>query len=176
MGFFIFLANTFCLTCINKNMENIYDDTLMPENFEEIAKAYSQSLKKKGFVFVRLEEEEFCLLLNEILIIIEKMMACLCKLQKHIDSMILEESLTEAENLLCEKFNNKKPHTFKCVVNENQSFFSLVSLENMLILKLMLLSIKSGELEICNQVITNISSVFAESFSCDGFVPAVLRN
>ena len=52
MGFFIAMQNTFLPYCINKNMENIYDDELMPENFEEIAKAYSQSLKKKGFVFV----------------------------------------------------------------------------------------------------------------------------
>ena len=108
MGFFIAMQNTFLPYCINKNMENIYDDELMPENFEEIAKAYSQSLKKKGFVFVRLEEEEFCLLLNEILIVIEKMLACLCKLKKHIDSLILQERLIESENLLCEKFGNKK--------------------------------------------------------------------
>ena len=176
MGFFIAMQNTFLPYCINKNMENIYDDELMPENFEEIAKAYSQSLKKKGFVFVRLEEEEFCLLLNEILIVIEKMLACLCKLKKHIDSIILQERLIESENLLCEKFGNKKPHKFKCVVDENQTFFSLVSLENMLVLKLMLLSIKSGELELCNCIITNISSIFAESFSCEGFVPEVLRD
>lgn len=157
-------------------MENIYDDELMPENFEEIAKAYSQSLKKKGFVFVRLEEEEFRLLLNEILIVIEKMLACLHKLKKHLDSPILQERLVESESLLCEKFGDKKPHKFKCVVDENQSFFSLVSLENMLIIKLMLLSIKSGELELCNYIITNISSVFAESFSCEGFALEVLRN
>ena len=53
-------------------MENNYNDEILPENFEEIAKAYSNSLKKKGFVFVKLEEEEFNLLLDEINILFLK--------------------------------------------------------------------------------------------------------
>ena len=56
---------------IKKHMEN-YDDELLPENFEQIAKAYSKTLKNKGFVFVRLEEEEFNLLLCEVFVLIAK--------------------------------------------------------------------------------------------------------
>ena len=150
-------------------MENIYDDELMPSNFEQIAKAYSKSLKNKGFVFVKLEEEEFNLLVGEVFVLIEKMLACLENLDKHLDSAILKEKLVSSEISLAEKFDKKKPHKFNCVENANNSFLSLISIENMLILKLMLLSIKSGELELCNNIITDIASVFADSFSCEGF-------
>lgn len=151
-------------------MKEEYNDEMMPDNFETLAKAYSKSLKNKGFVFIRLEEEEFRLLLGEILVIIAKMQACLKKLEKTLDSGLLKERLCEAQKLLCEKFDYKKPHKMKCVENENTAFLNLISLENLLILKTMLLSIKSGELELCNQIITAISSVFAESFVAEGFV------
>lgn len=150
-------------------MENIYDDELMPEDFEQIAKAYSKSLKNKGFVFIRLEEEEFNLLLGEIFVLLEKMLACLDKLKNKMDSNILRCKINEAERMLSGKFHKKKPHKFLCVEDENFSFLSLVSIENLLIIKLMLLSVKSGELELCNNIITKIAGVFAESFSCEGF-------
>ncbi len=150
-------------------MENLYDDTLLPDNFEEIARAYSKSLKKKGFIFVRLEEEEFSLLVDEVLVLIAKMKACLIKLKIHLDSHILMERLDGFELRLLEKFSNKKPHNFKCVENENNAFLSLVSIENMLIIKLLSLSLKSGEIELCNEIIVGISSIFAESFDIQGF-------
>ncbi len=150
-------------------MENLYDDELLPENFEQIAKAYSKSLKNKGFVFIRLEEEEFYLLLSEIYVIFAKMKACLFRLKGHLDAKLLNEKIECSIQSLKEKFGNKKTHKFVCIEDENQAFLTLVSLENMLIIKLMLLSIKSGELEVCNNIITAISGVFAESFSCEGF-------
>ena len=149
-------------------MEN-YDDELLPENFEQIAKAYSKTLKNKGFVFVRLEEEEFNLLLSEIFVLIAKMQACLKKLDGRVDSRVLAEKLRAGKSMLEEKFGQKNPHKFVCVEDENMAFLSLVAIENTLIIKLMLLSVKSGELELCNQIITSISGVFAESFSCEGF-------
>lgn len=149
-------------------MEN-YDDELLPENFEQIAKAYSKTLKNKGFVFVRLEEEEFNLLLCETFVLISKMQACLKKLDGFVDSHVLAEKLHTSKKMLEEKFGQKNPHKFACVEDENMAFLSLVAIENTLIIKLMLLSVKSGELELCNQIITSISSVFAESFSCEGF-------
>jgi len=153
-------------------MENLYNDELLPDNFEQMAKAYSQSLKSKGFIFIRLEEEEFNLLLGEIFVLIEKMQACLEKLSKLFDSKKLKSQLDEAFVLLCKKFGNKKPHKFNCVEDESLTFLSLVAIENMLVIKLMLLSVKSGEFELCNQIITSICLVFAESFSCEGFVLA----
>ncbi len=146
-----------------------YDDELLPESFEQIAKAYSKTLKDKGFVFVRLEEEEFNLLLCEIFVLISKMQACLKKLSRSMDSHVLAEKLRTAKAMLQDKFGQKATHKFVCVEDESGAFLSLVAIENTLIIKLMLLSVKSGELEVCNHAITAISSVFAESFSCEGF-------
>lgn len=151
-------------------MENIYNDELLPENFENIAKAYSKSLKEKGFVFVSLQEEEFNLLLDEVFVLIAKMQACLKRMKNQIDSSLLQEKLQKACMLLQEGFGKKKVQNFECVTDENSAFLSLVSLENMLILKLMLLAMKSEQLELCHKIITSIARVFAESFSCEGFV------
>ena len=153
-------------------MENLYNDELLPNDFEEMARAYSKHLKKKGFVFVKLEDEEFSLLVDEILVLIAKMKACLLRLKKQLDSQKLMERLDSFETRISSQFENKKPHSFKCVENENQAFLSLVSIENMLILKLMSLSLKSGEIELCNEIIVGITAVFAESFDIQGFCVA----
>lgn len=150
-------------------MENIYDDELLPENFEQMAKAYSKSLKNKGFVFIRLEEEEYNLLVGEIFVLLAKMLACLDHLQNEINSDKLRCALEDAQAALCKKFN-KKPYKFRCMEDKNTTFLSLISLENMLIIKLMLLAIKSGELELCNHIITSVTGIFAESFSIEGFI------
>jgi len=38
-------------------MTNTYNDELFPENFEEMAKAYSNALKEKDFVFINLKKK-----------------------------------------------------------------------------------------------------------------------
>lgn len=157
------------LFVIKEYMENLYNDELMPQDFEEIARAYSKHLKKKGFVFIRLEEEEFSLLVDEVLVLLAKMKACLIRLKKQLSSEKLMTRLDSFEERASEKFDNKKPHSFKCVENENQAFLSLVSIENMLIIKLLSLSLKSGEIELCNEIIVGITSIFAESFDIQGF-------
>ena len=151
-------------------MKKEYDDTLLPQNFEEMARAYSRSLKDKGFVFIKLQDEEFSLLVGEIMVLFAKMRACLEKLSKLFDSKKLKMRLDEYETILQEKFPNKKPHTLTCVANENVAFLSLVSIENTLTLKLMSLSVKSGELELCNGIMAGIVGVFAESFETEGFI------
>lgn len=113
-----------------------YDDALLPDDFQQIAQAYSKSLKNKGFVFIRLEEEEFNLLLSEVLSILSKMKACIKKLKLHIDCTELKNKLEIASQLLEEKFGKKHTYSFSCIENENMAFLSLVSLENLLIIKL----------------------------------------
>ena len=150
-------------------MENLYNDELMPNDFEEMAKAYSKNLKKKGFVFIRLEEEEFSLLVDAVLVLLAKMKASLIRHKNRLKSDKLMNRLEGFEEKLLQKFENKKPHNFKCVENENQAFLGFVSIENMLIIKLLSLSVKSGEIELCNEIIVGITSVFAESFDTQGF-------
>ena len=89
-------------------MENNYNDEILPENFEEIAKAYSNSLKKKGFVFVKLEEEEFNLLLDEINILFLKMLACLEKLDKIFNSKKLKIAIVESKKNYLKNLEKEK--------------------------------------------------------------------
>ena len=152
-------------------MTNTYNDELFPEDFEEIAKAYSNSLKEKDFVFVNLKKEEFNLLLDEVFVIIGKMNSCIKAIKSHFECKKLQERLENASSLLLQNFENKKPHNFKCVTDQNTAFLSLISLENTLILKLMSLAIKSDKFELCNDIISSIAGVFAQSFSLDGFMP-----
>ena len=157
---------------IKNHMEENFDDELMPSNFEKIARAYSKAIKTKKFVFVNLEKEEFNFLVNEVLVLLSKMQACLTHLKKYVECDFLEKTLCEVLSSFCNKFNKKTPHKFNCVANENSAFLCLVGLENTLVLKLMLLALKSEEIELCQNAIASISSVFAESLSIECFVLA----
>lgn len=165
----MFFYHTYFSFVIKNDMEQEYNDSLMPSDFEQMAKAYSKHLKDKGFVFVRLEEEEFNLLLAEIFVLLSKIEACLKRLENQLEAERLKTSVCNAKKMLQERFGTKKQHSFECVENENNAFLSLVAIENMLVMKLMILSVKSGEIELCNEIIASICSIFAESFSCEGF-------
>lgn len=157
-------------------MTNIYNDELFPDNFEEMARAYAKSLKSKNFVFVNLKQEEFNLLVDEVFVVLSKMKSCLNCLKTHFECKKLQNAIENSQALLSQKFAHKKPHDFKCVVGENYAFLSLFSLENILILKLMSLAIKSEEFELCNGIISSISGIFAQSFSTEGFIPSSLQD
>lgn len=150
-------------------MEQIYNDELMPEDFQQIATAYSKSLKDKGFVFVSLKEEEFRFLVNEVYVILAKMQACLKRMKDFADTHVLQDKICDAQDLLRAKFGGKDSHKFVYTGSADKGFLALVSLENLLLIKLILLAFKSEELELCNQISISIASVFAESFSCEGF-------
>lgn len=152
-------------------MEKSFNDFLLPENFEVMAKEYSKSLKNKGFVFVKLHEEEFEFLVDEILVLFEKMKACLNRLNLRFDSQKLLSKIEKCQNDICGKYDKIKPHKLKCVADETAAFLSLVSCQNALTVKTLSLSTKSGDLEFWQKIIFSISQVLAESFLCVGFMP-----
>ena len=150
-------------------MEKEYNDFLMPQDFEQMAKAYSQALKKRGFVFVRLEEEALGFLVDEVYVILQKIIACLIKLEKRADSALLKKKIELSESLLSEKFILSKKTKFKYVGNEASAFLNLIALENLLVVKLLELAVKSEEIEICHQIASNVCGVFYKSFNTEGF-------
>lgn len=154
---------------INNAMEK-YDDEKITDNFEQMARAYSKSLKNKGFVFIKLEEEEYSLLLDEIAILFCKINASLDRLKSYIDCTTLRELTACNQKQFRDKFNYQRDFYFKNIENPNNCFLSLISLENMLTLKLMILAVKSGELEFCHGIITSRTHVYANSFSIEGFI------
>lgn len=151
-------------------MEKEYNDELMPEDFEKMAKEYSQKLREKGFVFVNLQAEENTLLLTEVLVLFEKMKACLKRLSSKLDGQILLEKIDKNQQKILNLCPNKKPHKFRCVENEFSSFLSLISLQNTLVLKLMSLSVKSDNFQLFYDMIADICGVFSSSFSSENFV------
>lgn len=152
-------------------MSEKYNDFLLPEDFEVVAKEYSKKLKNKGFVFIKLQEEEFGFLINEILVLFEKMKACLKRLNLRFDSQKLHSKIDFCQNEICGKYGKIKPHKLKCVASESEAFLSLVSCQNTLTIKSLSLSNKSGDLEFWQNIVFSISKIFAESFLCEGFLP-----
>ncbi len=150
-------------------MEN-YDDERLADDYENMARAYSKSMKNKGFIFIKLEEEEFSLLLDEILLIFSKIWAAFERLKNLIDCEVLKKMTSQNIIDFEEKFGIKRKSEFKNIENPTNCFLSLISLENMLTLKLMILSVKSGELEFCQDIITKRTKIYATSFSLEGFV------
>ena len=135
-----------------------------------MARAYSKSLKNKGFVFIKLEDEEFSMLLDEIVILFNKINACLERLSECVDCHPLKEVTEKNIVSFKQKFNYKHcDRKYRCLTSPSESFLSLISLENTLTLKLMILSVKSGELEFCHEIITSRTRIYADSFSQEGF-------
>ena len=121
-------------------MSENYNDFLLPENFEVVAKEYSKKLKNKGFVFIKLQDEEFDFLIDEILVLLEKMKACLKRLNLRFDSQKLHSKIEFCQNDICGKYDKIKPHKLKCVAEETEAFLALVSCQNTLTIKSLFLS------------------------------------
>ena len=147
-----------------------YNDEKLCDNFEAMARAYSKSLKNKGFVFIKLEDEEFSMLLDEIVILFNKIEACLERIGECVDCELLKEVTQKNIVSFKQKFNYKHyDRKYRYLSSPSESFLSLISLENTLTLKLMILSVKSGELEFCHEIITMRTHIYANSFSQEGF-------
>ena len=147
-----------------------YEDEKLLDNYEEMARAYSKSLKNKGFVFIKLEDEEFSMLIDEINIIFAKILATFEKLSSFMDCNVAKNLTEKQISAFNEKFHHKTSACFNFVQSATSAFLTLISLENTLTLKHMILSVKSGELEFCHEIITARTHVYANSFSLEGFV------
>lgn len=124
-----------------------YDDEAVSsvEQIEEMAKAYSGALKEKGFVFVGLEEEGKMLLLKEVFDILFKLRASYRYLGNFLSSMKML-SLTEKHiDELRGVFNFEKNRGHLVATNRTKCFLNSVALENLLSVKLLLLSQKTTE-------------------------------
>lgn len=155
--------------CISNAMEK-YEDEKLLDNYEDMARAYSKSLKNKGFVFIKLEDEEFSMLVDEINIIFAKILATFEKLSSFMDCKVAKDLTEKQISAFNDKFHHRTSVCFNFVQSATSAFLTLISLENTLTLKLMILSVKSGELEFCHEIITARAHVYANSFSLEGFV------
>ncbi len=130
------------------------DEALVSIDYiEEMAKAYNLSLKEKGFVFLNLEEEGKSLLLDEIFDILFKLRAS----YRFLRNFLGVNTMLELTELQIEKlrtiFDVENNRGYVVKTNQTKCFLNVISLENQLILKMLLLSQKCQE---CEEIVSFI--------------------
>ncbi len=126
-----------------------YDDfaCLKPDEYEVLAKAYSNSLKEKGFIFVRLDTEGTEVLIDEVFDLMFKLRSSYRLLGRFMGADRFYALNEEQLSLLREKFNYRQNRGFQIRWNRTKCFLNSVSLENRLLIKMFLLAQKSDEFE-----------------------------
>jgi len=121
-----------------------YNDEKLPTItiIEEMAKAYNFSLKERGFVFVNLEEEGKSLLIEEILTLLFKLRASYRAMGGFLDSTSMLTLTEKHIDKLRYLFNNEQNKGYLVTTNKTKCFLNSIALENMLLMKLLLLSQK----------------------------------
>ena len=147
-----------------------YDDFKVPsmEDYENMAKAYSLSLKNQGFVFVKLEKECENFLIDEIFDILFKIDTSIDAMSRVCDTQKIKSATTKHIKILRDMFNYDRQVKFEISNDESLIFLNLISLENTLTMKLFTLSTKSSNFEKLLDIIFDRLKIYAESFSlCD---------
>ncbi len=118
-----------------------------PDEYEVLAKAYSDSLKEKGFVFVRLDNESVNVLVDEVFDLLFKLRASYRSLGSFMGADRFYDLNEEQIEVMRNMFSYKQNRGFKMSWNKTKCFLNTVSLENRLLIKLFLLAQKSEEYE-----------------------------
>ena len=121
-----------------------YVDDALPtlSNIEEMARAYSLSLREKGFVFINLEEEGKNLLIDEAFLLLFKLRSSYRYMKNFLGSTNML-SLTEKHiDLMRTLFSVETNRGYIISCNQTKCFLNSVALERELITKLLLLSQK----------------------------------
>lgn len=116
-----------------------------PDEYEVLAKAYSNSLKEKGFVFVRLDNESVNVLVDEVFDLLFKLRASYRFLGSFMGADRFYDLNEEQIETMRNMFSYKQNRGFKMNWNKTKCFLNTVSLENRLLIKLFLLAQKSEE-------------------------------
>lgn len=123
-------------------MEYIDDALPTLSNIEEMAKAYRDSLKQKGFIFINLEEEGKNILIDEVFILLFKLRSSYRYMKGFLGSQNML-SLTEKHiDTLRNAFSVENNRGYIITCNPTKCFLNTVALERELITKLLLLSQK----------------------------------
>ena len=121
-----------------------YCDEALPtlDIIEEMAKAYSFSLKEKGFIFVNLDVEGRNLLISEVFDLLFKLRSSYRFLGSFLESSTML-SLTEKHIAkLRDLFDVEENVGYFVTTNQTKCFLNCLSLESALSIKLLLLSQK----------------------------------
>ncbi len=124
-----------------------YDDEIAScESFEKMARSYSASLKEQGFLFIKLENEEFRYLVDEVFELFFKLKSSYGFMKKFMNSEEMNNLTEEQIEDLRSIFNFQKNKAFKIKTNLTKCFLNTLSLECELLYKLNLLAHKSEKI------------------------------
>lgn len=118
-----------------------------PDEYEALAKAYSNSLKEKGFIFVHLEGESVRVLVDEVMDLMFKLRSSYRALGTFMGADKFYALNEEQIDYLRDMFDYKQNRAFKVNFNKTKNFVNCISLENRLLIKLFLLAQKSENYE-----------------------------
>lgn len=151
-----------------------YNDELhpTPDEYEKLARAYSASLKDKGFVFIRLDMEDYNFLLDEIFDIMFKLRASYRALNKFLESDRFNDLNEEQIAKLRELFDYKKNRGFRIRSDKTKTLLNCISLESKLIMKLNQLAQKCDYFEEISKLCAERLRLSAEIYQIEGlFLP-----
>ena len=147
-----------------------YQDDKCPEiqTYEEMAKAYSNSLKDKGFVFIRLDNEDYSFLLNEVFDVLFKLRSSYRFLNGFLGSSdflsLTEKQIEELRKL----FDFKKNHSFQLRTNKTKCLLNTISLEANLLLKLNTLAQKSDYFKELSSIASERLLLLHQNYKIEG--------
>lgn len=147
-----------------------YNDNIFPtlEDYEKMAKAYSSALQQKGFVFVKLTEEDYSFLLDEIFEIYFKLRASYRFLNGFLDSnRFLDLTNSQIEELR-DMFKYTKNRGFQVRVNRTKCFLNSISLESKLLYKLNELAQKSEQYDAISKLANDRLMLSIENYAVHG--------
>ena len=147
-----------------------YDDELRPspENFAEMAKAYSDSLKEQGFVFIKLTNEDYNFLIDEVFELLFKLRASYRYLRGFMGCdkfALLNENQIDFLRTL---FKYSKNRGFQIRTNKTKCFINTFALESRLILKLNELAQKSEYFQELSTLVNSRLTLAQENYLIEG--------
>ncbi len=146
------------------------------EAFENMAKAYYSNLKEKGFVFIRLFDENLDFLIDEVFDIFFKLKSAYQSMKGFMGSGLFLEMTNEQIDELRKLFSYTKNRAFQVRTNNTKCLLECVSLESRLILKLNELAKKCDHFESLGQIVQKRILLSTNNFHVEGIFHSLINN
>jgi len=147
-----------------------YNDNIFPtpDKIEEMAKAYSSSLREQGFLFIKLNNEEYSFLIDEVFDILFKLRSSYRFMKGFMNCNLLLELNERQIDKMRRIFDYKTNHAFQVKTNKTKCFINSISLENKLFLKVNELAQKSEKFLELSSIINERLPLLIENYHIEG--------
>ena len=156
----------------------VYDDEKIANisQIENMAKAYSEVLKEKGFVFVNLDEVGKKLLIKEVMELLFKLRSSYRSMQNFLSSFSMYELTNRHIEEMRQMFLVEDNKGFFVKSNNTKCFLNSISLENMLLTKLVFLSQKCDFGEELFSMILERTNLIASNLKIENCLSSSISN